>query len=121
MTSNRKMFRGDKYEFDATILNYDGNPLDLTGSVLRFTAKWDIRDLDAAAVISKTTTGGGIVINSATAGTVTVTILPADTVALPSDEVVLFYDLQVNSSPTVNYTVMYGKLRVLPDASITAP
>jgi hypothetical protein len=115
------MTRGDTYVFEITVLNYDGTAFDLTGASLRFTAKWDIRALDAAAVITLTTGGGGIVVTSATDGEATVTILPSHTTSLPSHTTKLVYDIQVYLSATQVYTVMQGVLTVVPDSSVTAP
>ena len=118
LSLNIKMVRGDTYKFDAAII-LNGAPVDLTGGTVRMTAKWSLANLDASAVFQLSSATTGIVITSATAGEIQVTIASSNTSSLPSKKVELPYDIQFVDSIGAVYTVLYGTLTVVPDATIT--
>ena len=118
LSLNIKMVRGDTYKFDAAII-LNGSPVDITGGTVRMTAKWSLANLDAAAVFQLSSATTGIVITSATAGEIQVTIAAANTSSLPAKKVELPYDIQFVDSIGAVYTVLYGTLTVVPDATIT--
>ena len=113
------MVRGDTYKFNATIV-LNGYAVDLTGGVVRMTAKWSLADTDDNAVFQISSATGGIVITSATAGEIAITIASDLTESLPSRKVELPYDIQFVNSINEVYTVLYGTLLIVPDATITA-
>lgn len=119
LSLNLKMVRGDTYKFNATIV-LNGSPVDLTGGVVRMTAKWSLSDSDSDAVFQVSSATGGIVITSATAGEISVTIAADLTEPLPSRKVELPYDIQFVNSVSEVYTVLYGTLLIVPDATITS-
>jgi hypothetical protein len=83
--SNLQSVRGDTFVFSMYVFNA-GVQVDLTGAAVRFTAKHDYADLDAAAVVAlDTSVGGGVEIVNAAAGELRVTVPAADTAALWGD------------------------------------
>lgn len=119
LSLNLKMVRGDTYKFNATIV-LNGSPVDLTGGIVRMTAKWSLSDADIDAVFQVSSSTGGIVISSPASGEIAVTIASNLTENLPSRKVELPYDVQFVNSLNEVYTVLYGTLVILPDATITA-
>jgi hypothetical protein len=113
--TNLTIIRGDTSEFDHVVSKKDGSgAYDLTGAVLRFMAKRSYKDLDAAAVISEDTAGGGVVITDAAAGKATTSIDAADTASFPDRTVELVWDLQVEQGGK-KFTADRGVLFVEPD------
>ena len=115
---NISMIRGDTYKFDSQIL-LNRLPVDLTGGTVKMTAKWSLANTDGTAVFQLTSSGTGIVITNATQGQITVTIASNKTSSLPSKKVELPYDIQFVDSSGAVYTVLYGTLTILPDATTT--
>lgn len=108
--------RGDTTYFRVTIEDADG-PIDLTGKVLRFTAKRGITHSDVQATIRKST-GSGIELVDGETGVAEITIDPADTATLPAGSTRLLFDVQLTSGSEV-FTVVSGQLFVEPDVTIT--
>lgn len=119
LSLNLKMVRGDTYIFDATIM-LNGVPVDLTGGIVRMTAKWALSDSDVNAVFQLSTATSGITVTSTTAGEIRVTIPSSATSSLPAKKVELPYDIQFVNSAGDIYTVLLGTLVIVPDATITA-
>lgn len=119
LSLNLKMVRGDTYTFDATIM-LNGAPVDLTGGIVRMTAKWALSDTDLNAVFQLSTATSGITVLSATAGEIRVTIPSSATSSLPAKKVELPYDIQFVNSAGDIYTVLLGTLVIVPDATTTA-
>lgn len=74
--------RGRKREWDVTVTRPTTpvQAVNLTGATLWFTVKYSPTDSDSDAVIRKvSSSGGGIAIVSAAAGTATITLEPVDT------------------------------------------
>lgn len=116
---NLRMVRGDTYKFDAQILLHR-TPVDLTGGTVKMTAKWSLSAADGSAVFQKTSSpGGGIVVTDAAQGQITVTIASSNTSSLPAKKVELPYDIQFVDSSGAVYTVLYGTLVIVPDATTT--
>lgn len=117
-----KMFRGDTYSRTFVVIQ-DGEFYNLTNSDIRMTFKWVLTDDDSDAVIVLTTdTDDGIVITDPVHGEFVFTILPEDTVDLPSHRVDLYYDAQITDQITgAVYTISYGRLMVVTDSSVTVP
>jgi hypothetical protein len=109
-----KMTRGDtkKWNFTAT---QNGAPLVLDGGTVTFMAKYQHGDADVKAVIRKDNAAvGGVTLTTGTNGG-SVKVSFADTQALPSYDVVLFWDLQLTDSLGEKYTLDGGKLTISPD------
>jgi hypothetical protein len=120
VATNLIMTRGDTYTFTLAVTQA-GVAFNLTGCTLRMTAKYNVTDLDSAAVFSLTSPSTGIAITNAAAGLATVSIPPSGTSTLPGAQIPLFYDIQVTDSSSDVYTVASGTLYVQPDISITTP
>ena len=114
--------RGDTETIKATVLR-NGTIFNLTGSMVWFTAKNNISDLDTVAVIKKDSVSGGISIPSPTNGIVLISIVPADTASItmpgnltPTSQedyrAELFYDIQVKTPSGEVFTVASSKLFV---------
>ena len=119
LSLNLKMVRGDTYKFTATII-LNGAPVDLTGGVVTMTAKWALGDSDNNAVFQVSSATSGITVTSPTTGEIAVTIASALTEPLPSRKVELPYDIQFVNTLNEVYTVLYGTLLIVPDATITS-
>lgn len=118
--NNLKMFRGDTYKRTFIVIQ-DGEYYDLTDCDIRMTFKWSLEDADADAVFTKTIDNNGITVTGPTVGEFRVNINPSDTTSLPAFKVSLWFDAQVTDVNGQVFTVAYGQLLILPDASITVP
>lgn len=119
LSLNLKFVRGDSYSFNAAII-LNGQPVDLTGGIVRMTAKWSVSDIDANAVFQLSSATSGITITSATAGEIRVDIPSSATTSLPAKKVELPFDIQFVNSVGKVFTVLYGTLVIVPDVTITA-
>src|SRR6266487_4409635 len=88
---------GNTGVYDLTILK-DGDPFDLTGSIVFFTAKYDAEDEDADAVIAYDSNNnpGNILVDAGTDGTATLTIDSSDTDLADVGD--LFCDIKVKDT-----------------------
>lgn len=114
--------RGDDHTFAIAVTNPDGTATDITGATLRWTAKTNLGDTDAQAVMVKTSLtppGSGITIDTPTSGLASLIFVPSDTLAFLK-ETQLFYDLQITSGGKTE-TIDSGWVVVTMDVSITAP
>jgi hypothetical protein len=107
------MFRGNTMVFDFSI-TLGGNPFDLTGAGLWFTAKTSPA---ATAVVFQKTLGTGITVTDAAQGTGVIHLEPGDTSGLPSRQVPLYFDLEIEVAGAV-YTVAAERLVVEPDVTV---
>lgn len=114
--TNYSITRGDTQTFTLTLSNLSSSGL--TGFSFWFTAKNNIDDLDAAAVIQKLTAAFTVVtVGSATIpGVATFTILPTDTASL-TDYTVLEFDIQVKDASGNIFTPVRGSLTVNADVT----
>jgi len=119
LSLNLKFVRGDSYSFNAAII-LNGQPVDLTGGIVRMTAKWSVSDIDANAVFQLSSATSGITITSASAGEIRVDIPSSATTSLPAKKVELPFDIQFVNSLGKVFTVLYGTLVIVPDVTITA-
>jgi hypothetical protein len=113
--ANFTMTRGDTVILSGTT-TLGGDPYDLTGATLVFTAKSRYTDADEDAIFQKTE-GDGITVVSAAQGLFTVEIEPDDTADVPKVKTVLFWDTQVTDSESKKYTIASGKLIINPDVT----
>ena len=91
-----------------------GNPLDLTGAGLWFTAKTSPA---ATTMLFRKTLGTGITVTDPTSGIGLIQLAPSDSSGLESRQVQLYFDLEVEQAGAV-YTVAAGRLVVEPDVSV---
>ncbi|HLY31263.1 MAG TPA: hypothetical protein VKQ36_09550 [Ktedonobacterales bacterium] len=114
------MIRGDSASLAVTVGDLGAAGLNAFNDA-RFTAKRDVSDSDANAIISKSLNSGVTITtvgDSNTNGVLTVSIAPADTQALPTGyTVALFYDVRLYDSGGDAYTVAQGMLTVTPTAT----
>jgi hypothetical protein len=118
-------FRGDTMKYDL-VLSILGQPVNLTGRTVRFTAKLQGADADDPGVFQLSSPAQGIVITNALQGLARLTILPALTRNLPlnaeTSTLTLDCDIQVsNADGTDVETIARGTLTLLRDITITAP
>jgi hypothetical protein len=107
------MFRGKTVVFDFSV-TLCGNPVDLTGAGLWFTAK---TSPGASSVVFQKTVGQGITLTDTPGGTGVIELVPGDTQGLGARTVRLYFDLEVEISASV-YTVAAGRLVVEPDLTV---
>ena len=113
---NLYMYRGDTRIFKCTAKSQDGIAVDLGSANIYFTAKRDLSDPDASAVIVKdSTTPNGITITSPTTGQFEIKLDPADTSSLAG---AFYYDIELRMGSEV-FTVDTGKLSVMEDVRTT--
>jgi len=121
MTTKLEMFRGDDESFDVRVYEVDGvTPVNLTGADLRFTAKRNVTDLDADAVVTLTTAAGTITITNAVLGQARLDVPAVQTNALTRDSI-LPWDLQVRDVSNKTRTLASGLLIIRRDVSRTTP
>lgn len=118
--SNLRMFRGDTRILEATVVDSAGATVDISGADLRWTAKRKLGDLDADAVIIKTSVDGIDLVGGGTTGELTITLDPEDTDDLLKTTTLL-WDLQVTDGIGQVTTVDNGRLRIESDVSRTTP
>ena len=114
-----EMIRGRTVVFDLAATDPDGDPVDLTGSVLFMTAKRKLYDSDVNAVFKKDSNpDGGIEIDAGTNGTAVITLLPEDTTGM-TNETKLFYDVTMVDPFDRVYTLETGRIQVYEDVTQT--
>lgn len=110
--------RGDTVLYDLTLSRTGAVAGWMTGGSIAFAVKFKAKDLDADAVFTKTTAGGGIawVDQGAVNPTATVTILPADWPdSLLGRDKTLVYEVEIIDAQGRRETVQKGTLPVLAD------
>jgi hypothetical protein len=111
--------RGDTETFTITLTDGAGDPLDLTGLAITFTAKRRVSDADEDAVIQKTDVDGIVVDADPTSGIAVLTIEPADTADL-EDLRTLHWDVQVDDGVGGVRTPLLGRLAITADVTRTS-
>ena len=107
------IFRGDNRTLEVTVLDTNGNPVDLTGAQIKFTARTKI---DRKKVIEKSSTDPAqITITDAANGKYEIYLIPSDTYSLKPGKYV--FDSQVTLSSGQVYTVVFGTIEVKPDVT----
>lgn len=114
---NLNMIREDDFVFSNIIVDENGDPFDLTDCELTLLAKWSVRDDDADAVVTCTSTpSDGIVIATPeTDGEFTVTIASAKTTAVSLHRTFLPYAIRLVTGSGQIKTILKGTLRVDPN------
>ena len=113
--------RGDTGVIPFQAITVESQPIDLTGSTVRFAAKQSLADSDADALISKVSPTGIILNSDPTTGIGEVIVDPEDTEGLLAVVYNLTYNIQVTSPSGQVTTVQEGPLIIVPDATITHP
>lgn len=109
------MTRGDRQAFAIAITDSDAAPVNLTGIGVTFTAKRRPTDLDADAVIQKSTSAGGVEIDAdPTTGLATLTIEASDTAGLTFTRS-LYWDIQIDDGEGDVRTPLSGLLSIATD------
>ena len=103
--------RGDSWSRTLYFQDGDGNPIDITGWTVFFTAKAKADDLDAAAIISKTIT----VFTDPTGGEAGISLSSTDT---NQDIGSFLWDIQVKTNLGQIITVAEGILTITKDITI---
>lgn len=123
-----EVYRGDNETFSITVKR-SNTVYPLTSVTIWFTAKNDVLDADASAVIRKDTLGlGGITITDAPAGKFDLNLIPTDTASItvpttvnPKDRfeyfTELYYDIQLKTGGGAIFTIAEGRLLVKPDVT----
>jgi hypothetical protein len=109
--------RGDTATFTIALTDSAGAPLDLTGLIMTFTAKYHLMDPDDDAVITKSDIDGIVVDYDPTTGIAVLTIDPEDTATLPPIRTRLFWDLQVDNGAGDVRTPLTGTLNINADVT----
>lgn len=93
-------WRGDSSSLRLSLVDADtGAAFNPTGSVLIFSIKTDAALADTEALVQKISTVGGFTVVSASAGTVDVSLVPADFAEI-TPEIVYVFDLQAQHATT---------------------
>lgn len=121
MSNTLSMYRGDYKVVQVTVNNLNANGL--TNCKFWFTAKMQLADADAQAVIQRLPADFTPVQNgdATTPGIVTCEINPADTNSLPDYMVFLDWDVQMANANDKPFTIKKGKLKVQPDVTRATP
>lgn len=113
MQTNIKLRRGDSRTITIAVVDSAGDPYDLTGLTVWFTAKTKYSLADASAEIKKTIADG----ISVASNVATISIDPDDTNSLPDRDNFLQYDFQIKDGSGGIYTVAAGKMVIEPDVT----
>lgn len=112
---NFTMTRGNDVSLSGTA-TLSGDPYDLSGCSLYFTAKRRFTDDDSAAIFQKSV-GSGITITSAAQGLFVVAIGSDDTISVEKVKTILVWDLELHDSAGKIYTIASGNLVINPDVT----
>jgi hypothetical protein len=121
MTKDLVLYRGDQFLFQVQVI-LNGEPVDITGGRLYFTAKWSTNEADnATGTIRKYSPANGITITQPTLGKATIQLDSADTANqyIPYTECSLYYDVKYIDTNSYPHTVLSGGLRILPNVGRT--
>ncbi|SRR6266496_673093 len=114
MAVTARLIRGDTASLELQAL-VGGQPINLTGLTVQFTARYDPGGSEVA--ISKSTATSGIIVTDAANGWLRVTIEAADTEALPNRPLFLYFDVEVSDMVGHRFTVEMGVLEYRSDIS----
>jgi hypothetical protein len=105
-----EIFRGDDKTLNLSFKDGNGNPINLSGSTIYFTAKKKIEYGDDQAVIQKDVTTH----SDATAGTSVIQLSNTDTSITPDT---YLYDIQYKTSGGTISTVLKDEIIIKPDVT----
>ena len=107
--------RGDNIQFDV-LVTLDGAALDISAYSIWCTGKRQLSDLDASAIWQVTKAGGEITVVG-TGNNIARVNVPAALTAVLTENVTLFYDVQIKSGAGVVSTVADGRIAITLDAT----
>lgn len=108
MATSFKTFAGDTKVVQITVLDADGDPVDITSATIKWQAA---RSLGKSPVITKATGGSGVSITDAANGVFEVTLSGSDTEDLKGD---YYFEAEVTASDGTISTVIAGTMKVTP-------
>lgn len=115
LRGQRPLVSGDDYKFEFTLYQLDGTTVvDLTGSSIRFTAKYAVTDVDGLAIINKVAT-----IVTPTAGRFDVVIDKSDITDTSFKQGT--YQIQLTDSGSKTRTILTGPIEFLANVAQTVP
>jgi hypothetical protein len=112
---NLALIRGDTNVFEATVTLL-GAPLDISAYDIWCTAKYNKNDTDLEALFQVTKALGAIVVMGANNNIAQITIAASLTIALTQD-VRVFYDVQIKSPAGTITTVAEGTMLISKDVT----
>lgn len=108
-TQNFQMYAGDDKTLQVTVVDEDGDPVNLTAASIKWQAT---RSLGKTSAISKTATaGGGITITDASNGEFEVTLTAANTDGLSGT---YQHEAEVTFVDGTKSTVLSGTMNIIP-------
>lgn len=108
------LIKGDDRSIRFELIGEDGNPVDLTGSTVFFTAKSAFTDEDVAAAISVTVSSFTSEDDDPTNGVVYIPLADTDTDVTAGE---YYYDVQVKKADGTIVSIPYRKLKVIDDVT----
>lgn len=108
MIQNFQMTAGDTKYLVVSVKDADGVAVNLTGAAVKWQAA---RSFGKASVLSKATSGSGIVLTNASGGIFTITLDPDDTEDLKGN---YYHEAQVTASDGTISTVLFGTMKINP-------
>lgn len=117
-TATLTRYRGDTCALALSLINPDTDlPFNPTNNVLIFTLKRNATDPDTDALVQKISTVGGITVDDAAAGEITVELVPQDWVLLRANQEYVF-DVQAQDGNTGAVRTVYsGTVLANPDVT----
>lgn len=112
MRGQKPLVVGDDYVLLFTLQDNAGVAINITGAVIRFTAKYKYADLDTSAIIQKTAT-----LVTPVSGIFSITIAKTDVTSLYLVRGV--YDIQMTLSGVVS-TILTGAIEFMQDVTKTS-
>jgi hypothetical protein len=105
--------KGKTWKLDLTALDGDGDIIDLTSATIKF--RISTNSATPTTVDTRQTGGSGISLVTATLGTYTVTVTPAQqTSASIAASTAYRYEVEITDQNSVVYDQLYGQLKVEP-------
>ena len=111
--TNLAIYRGDDKTWNLAFKDAEGDPIDITGATVWFTAKENTTDEDASAVLQKQITSH----SNPTQGETQLSLIPSDTDAMEVKD--YEYDMQLVESSGKVSTFMRGKLNIIQDITVS--
>lgn len=108
---NLTMYQGDTKSLVFTVTDDAGAPKNITGATVRWVLQRWVTD--STPILDKGV-GTGIALTTPLSGVLTVTLTPADTLALQGD---FWHELEITDTSTNVSTVSTGQITILPSAA----
>src|SRR3990167_5713629 len=108
ITQNLGTVAGDSHTLTVTVKDRDNDAVDITSASITWKAA---RTIHKTAVLTKTTSNGGIGITNGAGGVFTITISAGDTSGFTGD---YYHEVQVTFADGTVSTVLSGTMTVIP-------